>query len=152
VAHGIEAQSERRASGKAERGRIELVCRDGPDSVVIGVSDDGAGFDLPALRRQAAAQGHVRGDTGDTAIGDKLSDVLDLASLAGVSTREVKDDLAGFGVGLGAVRSELERVGYSVRLASEPGHGTQILLEPLRPSLMRNEGAPFQRLAEARHE
>jgi two-component system, chemotaxis family, sensor kinase CheA len=144
VAHGIEAPSERRASGKTERGRIELVCRDGPHGVVIGVSDDGAGFDLQALRRQAAERGH--------AVPEMTSDVLAVACLAGVSTRGVKDDLAGLGVGLGAVRSELERVGYSLRLISETAPGAHILLEPAPPSLSKNESEPFQRFSEARHE
>lgn len=139
VAHGIEAPAVRVAKQKAASGRIELACEDGPDGVVIAVVDDGAGFDLAALRREAAHLGH--------ALAEGAEDVLDVAALPGVSTRSLKDDLAGHGVGLGAVRDELSRVGYAARLAPATGHGTRILLEPARPRKM--ESAPPRPLAEA---
>ncbi len=142
VAHGVEAPAERRAMGKPENGRIEVFCHDRADGVMIGVNDDGAGFDLLALQRRANVQGHVLGDT---------MDMLDIAALPGISTREASDELAGHGVGLGAVREELRQVGYVLRLVPTNGCGAQISIEPARPSNAPSEGISQAPLAEARH-
>jgi chemotaxis protein histidine kinase CheA len=142
VAHGVEAPAERRAMGKPENGRIEVFCHDRADGVMIGVNDDGAGFDLLALQRRANVQGHVLGDT---------MDMLDIAALPGISTREASDELAGHGVGLGAVREELRQVGYVLRLVPTNGCGAKISIEPARPSNAPSEGISQAPLAEARH-
>jgi two-component system, chemotaxis family, sensor kinase CheA len=118
LAHGIETPFQRRALGKPDSGRIELSCQELPDGVSIEVRDDGAGFDLDLLRRRAAQHGH----TGEAA--------LELAFVAGVSTREGRDDLAGNGVGLGAVRDDLEQVGYKVSVSSQPGQGARVRIAP----------------------
>jgi chemotaxis protein histidine kinase CheA len=123
VAHGIEAPAQRRELGKPEVGSIELSCRDAPHGVVVQVGDDGAGFDLEALGRRA-------GPRGDDASG------LDLAFIPGVSTRELADDLAGHGVGLGAARETLRNLGYLVTLNSEKGRGATIVIEPVPPPLV----------------
>ena len=95
----------------------------------IEVSDDGAGFDLEALRGRAA--GHGQGAEAE----------IELSFLAGVSTREIPDDLAGHGVGLGAVRDDLEQVGYRVSLSSQPGQGARVRIEALqRPEPVPIEG------------
>jgi len=117
VAHGIEAPAQRRELGKPDVGHLELTCKEAPGGVVIEVSDDGAGFDVKAL-----------GDRAPDA--DAAHGGLELAFLPGVSTREVPDDLAGLGVGLGAVREELRRVGYLVSMGSDRGKGATALIEP----------------------
>jgi chemotaxis protein histidine kinase CheA len=94
-----------------------LRCLETPEGVSIEVADDGAGFDLEALRRKAKRDAPT--DRG-----------IELAFLPGLSTRETPDELAGHGVGLGAVYDELREVGYSVDLASERGRGARILIHP----------------------
>jgi two-component system, chemotaxis family, sensor kinase CheA len=117
VAHGIETPAQRRAHGKPEVGQIELTCKETAGGVVIVVSDDGAGFDVDALAAQGAAKG-------------SSESAIELAFRAGISTRDVADDLAGLGVGLGAVREELHKVGYLVRMGSDRGKGATALIEP----------------------
>lgn len=116
VAHGLELPAERRALGKPEIGSVEVSCAEHADGVVVEVRDDGAGFDLDALRK--AAKGHAR------------EDGVELAFVQGVSTRERPDELAGHGVGLAAVRDDLLRAGYSVGVSSERGHGARVVIEP----------------------
>jgi len=129
VAHGIETPFQRRALGKPDAGRIQLSCQEAAEGVRIEVSDDGAGFDLEALRGRAA--GHGQGAEAE----------IELSFLAGVSTREIPDDLAGHGVGLGAVRDDLEQVGYRVSLSSQPGQGARVRIEALqRPEPVPIEG------------
>lgn len=136
VAHGVETPAERRAKGKAEEGRIELSCQATPKGVSISVTDDGAGFDGEALAREAIKRGHAAGDS------------LEIAFIAGVSTRATGDDLAGYGVGLGAVREELVRVGYAVCLARGVPHGARVLLEPTRQGESGARSMPAHRQAE----
>jgi chemotaxis protein histidine kinase CheA len=60
------------------------------------------------------------------------SNVVELAFAAGVSTRARPDDMAGHGVGLGAVRAELQKAHYLVSIDSERGKGVTALIEPER--------------------
>jgi two-component system chemotaxis sensor kinase CheA len=108
IAHGIESEERRLELGKPEVGRIELGCREAVGGVEIHVHDDGAGFDADAF-----ASGN-----------------LEAAFEPGRSTRKTADELGGFGVGLGAVRDELEEIGYLVDLRSESGIGASVLLAP----------------------
>jgi len=126
VAHGIEAPATRRERGKPEMGRIEVTCRETERGVVIVLSDDGQGFDLVALKN--------RGNGPDEA------SAIELAFLPGVSTRERVDDLAGLGVGLGAVREELRKAGYLVSIGSDRGKGATALIEPALTHLDGSHG------------
>jgi two-component system chemotaxis sensor kinase CheA len=117
VAHGIEAPAERRAADKPESGRVDLRCLETPEGVRIEVVDDGAGFDVDALRQKANSL-------------DANEQGIELAFLTGVSTRDTPDELAGHGVGLGAVYGELAAMGYIVNLASERGRGARVLIHP----------------------
>jgi two-component system chemotaxis sensor kinase CheA len=49
-----------------------------------------------------------------------------------VSTHEERGGLSGRGVGLGAVKAELEAVGYTLELSSSPGSGSMITVRPGR--------------------
>lgn len=122
VAHGIETPGLRREQQKPEIGHLEVKCEDTPRGVVVSVSDDGQGFDLDALakRGNGVAPGML---------------ALELAFLPGVSTRERSDDLAGLGVGLGAVREELKKAGYLVSIESARGRGVTARIEPAVPRM-----------------
>jgi len=129
VAHGIESPGCRRASGKSEVGRIEVTCKETAGGVVIVLTDDGAGFDEEALKARA----------GELKLGvvgaEPRASAVELAFAAGVSTRGAPDDLAGHGVGLGAVREELRKVGYLVSMGSDRGKGATALIEPVLRTL-----------------
>jgi two-component system chemotaxis sensor kinase CheA len=139
VAHGIEPAVERRARQKPEVGRIELACRESPRGISVSVADDGAGFDRDALLAAAAARGHV------------TADVFTAALLDGVSTRSVKDELGGFGVGLAAVHDDLLRAGYDARLTPGPLGGACVVIEAAPDAQKARHAAP-DRLAEATYE
>ncbi len=117
IAHGIESPEDREKIGKYRAGQVEISCRDsgpGPEAFVI---DDGAGLDLAALRTEAR-----RLNLPDNA------SALELASSPGLSTFKASQgdpELAGRGVGLGAVRAELARLGYHLQLDSQRGVRTQ---------------------------
>lgn len=111
VAHGIEPPHERERAGKPACGSIEMQAEQHGDRVAIRVRDDGRGV-APELVARARA-------------GGSLADVL---AEAGMSTAQVVTGLAGRGVGLDAVRGEVEAVGGRIDVRSERGRGTEITL------------------------
>ncbi|GAB4345936.1 MAG: hypothetical protein Kow006_03730 [Gammaproteobacteria bacterium] len=123
VAHGIEKPEVRRGLGKDETGVIQLdLSRDGPD-VVIHVRDDGAGINVEAIRRKAVERGMLRPDAQL-----KNEDLVQLILESGISTAENVTQLAGRGVGMDVVASEIKQLGGSLQIETEEGKGTLFTL------------------------
>ncbi len=121
IAHGIESQADRAAAGKPEVGLITLTARGEGESVAIEVADDGAGLDTVALRRRLV---ELDVWSEDRASSESDDGVLRAVFFPGVSSRVSADLIAGRGVGLGAVRETVARLGGEIRLASTRGRGT----------------------------
>jgi two-component system chemotaxis sensor kinase CheA len=111
VAHGIEDRAERVRRGKPECGRIRLSAEQRGGLVEVSVSDDGRGVS-PALLAQAT---------------DGASLAATLAQ-SGLSTAGVVDEIAGRGVGFGAVKQQVDSFGGSVEVRSVAGEGTEVVL------------------------
>ncbi|TCJ17213.1 response regulator [Parasulfuritortus cantonensis] len=123
VAHGIEAAERRQALGKPEYGDIRLTARQDGTEVVLTLSDDGGGIDLDKVRARAEAMGWVTPD--DSVERERLESFL---FMPGFSTMETVTQVAGRGVGLDVVRSEIASVGGRIRLDSEVGRGTRFTI------------------------
>ena len=123
VAHGLEAPGARRSSGKPEEGSIRVAVRREGSEVVLQVSDDGGGINRQAVRARAIERGLIR---EDAVLGDSDLDVLILEP--GFSTAETVSRLAGRGVGMDVVASEVRQLGGTLDIASNPGHGTTFTL------------------------
>ena len=137
IDHGIESPALRRERGKPERGRLAVEVSAGNGHAVdVSVRDDGAGFDAAALR-QAALRAGVQA-VPETEAGLTSQALLALACEAGVSTSRTITDLSGRGLGLSVVRHEVERIGGSLSVESEPGRGTHFRMRlPLTLSRFR---------------
>jgi two-component system, chemotaxis family, sensor kinase CheA len=121
VAHGIETPDEREPAGKPRGGRVELRAEQRGALIAIEVADDGRGV-APEL---VARVDH----------GESLADVL---AGVGFSTASEVSGLAGRGVGLDAVKTNVERLSGSLEVLSEPGRGTRVvMLLPLTLALLR---------------
>src|SRR5205807_4186143 len=57
VSHGIESSEERRRSGKTSHGVVHLNAYHQGNQVVVEVSDDGRGIDVPKIRAKAVELG-----------------------------------------------------------------------------------------------
>jgi len=123
VAHGLEAPDGRKASGKPAEGSIRVLVRREGSEVVLQVSDDGSGIDRSAVRRRALERGLIR---EDAVLGDGDLDVLILEP--GFSTAETVSRVAGRGVGMDVVASEVRQLGGTLDIASTPGQGTTFTL------------------------
>lgn len=123
VVHGIEPPEVRAAAGKAETGRVELwLAREGSE-VVITVTDDGAGINLPAVRAKAVSLGIL--DEGRS-ITDEQARQLILEP--GFSTAGRLTQAAGRGVGLDVVATEVKKLGGALFIDSRPGGGTRFVV------------------------
>ena len=119
LAHGLETPEERRALGKPEEGTIRIaVLREGSE-VVIKVSDDGRGLDRDAIRRKAIDRGLL---SPDAKIADQALYAFILES--GFSTATTVSKIAGRGVGMDVVHSEIRQLGGSLSIESERGKGS----------------------------
>ena len=130
--HGIEPTAERVAAGKPAVAHLTLAARRDRYRLVVEVVDDGRGFDGELLKVRAVERGVLtaaRAATLDDA------EAMQLAFLPGLSTKGETSDVSGRGVGLDAVKKQVEALGGDVRLRSTRGAGATIALElPLNVS------------------
>jgi chemosensory pili system protein ChpA (sensor histidine kinase/response regulator) len=129
IAHGIEAPDVRIARGKVEKGSVILKVRPRGNDIVFTLSDDGAGINRAAVEKKAREKGIIEATqeiTQDTA--NKL--IFD----AGFSTADTVSEIAGRGVGMDVVASELSAMGGQIHVESHDGGGTTF--ELIVPSYM----------------
>jgi chemosensory pili system protein ChpA (sensor histidine kinase/response regulator) len=119
LAHGLEAPEARLAAGKPPAGRIAVSLRQEANEIALTVSDDGAGLDLEKLRRRALERGIRRPDTPESD-----AEAAQLIFVSGLSTADEVTELAGRGVGMDVVRSEIGAIGGRVDIATTRGQGT----------------------------
>ena len=127
VAHGIEAPEARTAAGKDPAGIITVTVAQAGNEVAVEFADDGAGLDLARIRQRAQERGLLAADAQPA--DDELRQLI---FRPGFSTAETVTELAGRGVGMDVVRSEVNAMGGRVETQSESGRGTRFkLLLPL---------------------
>ena len=133
VVHGIETTQQRLEAGKPAAGEITLDVRQEGNEVRLSLRDDGRGLDIGALRAKAISAGLTK---ADLLLAD--SQIVQFAFAAGVSTAEKVTEVAGRGVGLDVVRSEVAALGGRVDLSFEPGKGTVFSIHlPLMVAVMQ---------------
>ena len=104
-AHGIEKPATRRAKGKPEQGTITINASYRGDHIAITIQDDGRGIDLETIRTKAVQQGLIAEDASNV----KDTDLLHLIFTPGFSTAEELTDLAGRGMGMDVVKTNLDQ-------------------------------------------
>ncbi|MDC7807699.1 Hpt domain-containing protein [Luteimonas sp BLCC-B24] len=141
IAHGLESPSGRRAAGKSDEGSVRIAVRREGSEVVLEVSDDGAGLDRAAIRRRAEERGLLH---ADAVISDADLDAMILQP--GFSTATEVSRLAGRGVGMDVVASEVRQLGGSFDIRSRKGQGTTFTLR--LPQTLAVTQAAFVRIGE----
>jgi two-component system chemotaxis sensor kinase CheA len=120
VDHGIETPEKRKAAGKGETGVLTLSAAHKGGSIVIEVTDDGAGLNRAKLLEKAAKNGlDVSENMSDT-------EVFALIFAPGFSTAEVVTDVSGRGVGMDVVKRNITAMNGVVEIRSALGYGTTI--------------------------
>jgi len=119
LAHGIEDHEVRRAAGKAEFGEIVLSARQTGNEMMLTVKDDGAGLNYARIREKAEANGLLLPGVEPTE-----SLLAQMIFAAGFSTAETVSQVAGRGVGMDVVKSEISALGGRIDITSTPCAGT----------------------------
>lgn len=124
IDHGIEQPDQRAAAGKPRQGTVHLAAVHSGDSVLITITDDGAGLDREAIR----AKGVERGIIPATA---ELSDkeIFNLIFAPGFSTAKTVTSVSGRGVGMDVVKKAIDALRGTIDLTSERGKGTVITIK-----------------------
>ncbi len=125
ITHGIEPEDRRTALGKPSEGTIRLQARVDGNRILITVEDDGAGLD-PTLLKSAAIRKRLVSEEDANEMED--AEALHLIFTPGFSTAKVVTDMAGRGVGMDAVRANVERLRGQITVESERNRSTRITL------------------------
>ncbi len=123
IDHGIEPPEARKAAGKHAQGTVCLSAKHSGASVLIEITDDGAGLDREAIRAMAIARGLI---TKETELSDQ--EILSLVFVPGFSTTDTVTCVSGRGVGLDVVKKTLDLLRGSLEINSQRGMGTTITL------------------------
>lgn len=121
IAHGIEAPDERQRVGKPPRGRLQLRAEQRGGTVEVTVADDGRGVSDKVLAEAS-----------------RIGSLTEVLTRPGFSTAEEVSAISGRGVGLDAVKEQVEACGGSLEVRSERGEGTAVILRlPLALALIK---------------
>ncbi|MBA2965248.1 MULTISPECIES: Hpt domain-containing protein [Ramlibacter] len=123
VAHGIEEPAVRAAAGKDPTGTILIHVQQEGNDVAVEFRDDGAGLNLARIRDKALQQGLI---TADQPLTD--ADAANLIFMPGFSTAAQVTELAGRGIGMDVVRSEINALGGRIETSTQAGRGTSFKL------------------------
>ena len=123
LAHGIETPEQRLAQGKAEEGTIRITVAREASEVLIRVADDGRGMRREAIRRKAIERGLMK---PDAQLSDR--DIYGFILESGFSTAESVSKVAGRGVGMDVVYSEIRQLGGSLHIESSEGQGSEFVI------------------------
>ena len=126
VDHGIEPPEERLARGKPAEGRLLLHAAHEGGKVVIEISDDGGGIDPARVRDKAVRAGLV---SPEHAARMSERELVNLIFLPGFSTADRVTHFSGRGVGMDVVRTNVEKIGGTVDVESQPGRGTTVRMK-----------------------
>jgi two-component system chemotaxis sensor kinase CheA len=117
VDHGLESPAERSQVLKAARGRLTLsAARDG-HAIVLRFSDDGRGVQWSQLGDEARRRGLPF---------ESEAQKVEALFQDGVSTAEAVTEVSGRGLGLAAVREQVQLRGGSMKVLSRDVQGTTV--------------------------
>ena len=124
--HGLEGPEERKRAGKPEVGKVVLNAYHEGGNIIIEISDDGRGLNLDRIRAKAVANGLATEAELDAMTNQQIYQFI---FKAGFSTAEKVTSVSGRGVGMDVVRTNIERIGGTVELKSQPGKGSTFVIK-----------------------
>jgi signal transduction histidine kinase len=127
VDHGIEYPDERVLAGKPPEGLIRCNFCDFGGSFEVTIEDDGAGVDRSVLEDKLITAGNGRQWIKDLSLEE-------LVFREGLSSRSTATPISGRGIGLAAVKAELDKLGGFVTVETERNVGTRFRFRlPTKP-------------------
>ncbi|MFO1010997.1 MAG: chemotaxis protein CheA [Planctomycetota bacterium] len=126
IDHGIETPDQRRAAGKSPQGVLRMRAYHEGGQVNIEIADDGAGVHTERVKAKALERNLI---TPDQAAKMSERELVNLIFLPGFSTAAKVTNVSGRGVGMDVVKTNIEKIGGTVDVASERGKGTTLKIK-----------------------
>ncbi len=123
IDHGIESIAERQKKGKSTKGLVEISAYQQGSQIVIEVSDDGRGINVPAIKAKALQNGLISEEDAQR-MTDK--EAINLIFTAGFTTVEVASELSGRGVGMDVVKTNIAKLNGYVDIMTTEDVGTTL--------------------------
>ena len=123
IAHGIETCAIRQAKGKPDIGEITLALKREGNEIILSLSDDGRGLDFERIRQRALAVGLIGADEEpDTA------HLGNLIFAPGFTTATEVSQIAGRGIGMDVVKTEVSSLGGRIEIVPDLARGSEFRL------------------------
>ncbi len=119
--HGIESIDERVEHDKDEYGRIECHIIQTDNTITLRISDDGRGIDQRRVIEKAIQKGLCTPTEAESMTPEQ---VIEFIFADDFSTKDEVSELSGRGVGMAAVKAEVEKIGGKMIVNSVFGTGT----------------------------
>ena len=119
--HGLEEPDERLLKGKNEKGVIRCSVRQKEGRLLVSLGDDGRGLDLAKIKDKAREKDLFSREELDAFEERKI---FELIFHDDFTTRETVSTFSGRGIGLAAVKKEVDKLGGMIRVENHPGKGT----------------------------
>lgn len=119
IGHGVEEVAVRQQAGKSPMARVVIDISKESTDLIIKMSDDGAGLNLPVIRRKAEERGMIQP-------GAVVSDheLMQFILEPSFSTAKTITQVSGRGVGMDVANSEIKQLSGSLMIHSKMGKGT----------------------------
>ena len=123
--HGIESPEDRVKKGKNKDGTINLIAYQDGNTVVIEVTDDGAGINTDKVKQKAVERGILSQEQANELDGNKAAELI---FAAGFSTADKISNVSGRGVGLDVVKTKIESLSGTVEVNTEKDKGSSFII------------------------
>ena len=123
VAHGLEGRDTRLAAGKTEIGEVSLTLAQEGNEIILTMADDGAGLNFERIRARGIEAGLI---TADEATDEGM--LIKLIFTPGFSTASEVNQIAGRGIGMDVVKTEIGELGGRIEVNSAAGKGSTFRL------------------------
>lgn len=123
VDHGLESTKKRVEQGKSEIGNINCSIRLDKGNIKINIEDDGSGICFDKIRSKAVDCGLYSSEAVEL-LQDKQ--LIELIFKDSFTTKDIITELSGRGMGLYAVKSEIEKLDGSVEIFTVLNKGTRM--------------------------
>ncbi|QMU28490.1 chemotaxis protein CheA [Adhaeribacter radiodurans] len=125
ISHGVEKTADRLKKNKPRQGTLTLSAQSDRDNVLIKLSDDGRGIDIPAVKKAIVARKSLTADLVDDL---HENEVLSYLFEPGFSMAKEVTEFSGRGVGLDVVKNAIDSIGGRIQVTSEKDKGTTFTL------------------------
>jgi chemosensory pili system protein ChpA (sensor histidine kinase/response regulator) len=123
ISHGIEMPEERISSGKDVAGKIKITTQLEGNFIVISIEDDGAGINVEKIQSIGLKKGLLIPGKDYS-----KEEIIDLIFHNGFSTADAVSKVAGRGVGMDIVKSDVSALSGSITITTEREKGTKFTI------------------------